>query len=91
VIAAARAAMTPDTRARISIATRERMAAPEVRRKISEATKRGIAARAAWAPELRALREAWRSAGPDARRHFLDEILVEPLRSAHLVCPEAAE
>jgi hypothetical protein len=90
-MASTRAAMTPEQRQRISIATREAMSAPEVRRRISEATKRGMAARAAWAPELRALRAAWRSAGPAARRRFLDELLTEPLRSAHLVCPEAAE
>ncbi|ULO25118.1 hypothetical protein [Methylocystis sp. SB2] len=75
--------MSPEQRQLISIATRERMAAPEVRRKISEATKRGIAARAEWAPELVALRAAWLSAGPDARRRFLDELL-EPLHCAHL-------
>lgn len=60
----------------ISTRTREAMASPEVRRRISEATKRGMAARAAWAPELRGLRAAWLSAGPAARRRFLDGILV---------------
>ncbi|PPC98687.1 MAG: hypothetical protein CTY36_10645 [Methylocystis sp.] len=76
--------MTPEQRALISMRTREAMAPSEVRQRISEATKRGMAARAAWGPELQALRAAWRSAGPDARRRFLDELLVEPLRTAHL-------
>jgi hypothetical protein len=83
-MAAARAAMTPEQRTLISTRTREAMASPEVRRRISEATKRGMAARAAWAPELAALRAAWRSAGPDARQRFLDELLIAPLCSAHL-------
>lgn len=82
--------MTPEQRAIISTRTREAMAPLEVRRRISEATKRGIAARAEWAPELIALRSAWRGASPEARERFLDELL-QPLRRAHLTCAEISE
>lgn len=66
--------MSAERRQLISKRTRAAMAAPEVRKKISDGTKLGMAARKEWAPELHAIKTAWRDAGPIARRRFLDEI-----------------
>lgn len=59
----------------ISRRTREAMADPDVRKRISEATKSAMRERAKWFPELCALQSAWRAAGPEARRRFLEEII----------------
>jgi hypothetical protein len=76
--------MSAERRAAMSVVVREAMARPEVRQRVSERTRAGKAAAADGAE--RALRDAWRRAGPEVRRRFLFGLLV---RVCHV--PEGAD
>ncbi|MBI5260882.1 MAG: hypothetical protein HY852_03570 [Bradyrhizobium sp.] len=67
--------MTPEERAKISEATKARMADPAVRQRIRD----GMQAASGEANELRALRAAWRDVRPAVRKRFLNEILAAAL------------
>lgn len=62
--------MPPEERAKISEATKTRMADPAVRQRIRD----GMHATSGVANELRALRAAWRAVRPSVRSRFLNEI-----------------
>lgn len=78
--------MSPEARARISEATKARMADPAVRARISKRTKEGMLAAAGGLRELRDLRSAWKYARPSVRKIFLDEVLA-PLYAIEDRCP----
>ncbi|ABA06365.1 hypothetical protein Nwi_3118 [Nitrobacter winogradskyi Nb-255] len=60
----------PAERARVSEETKIRMADPAVRQRIRD----GMARAAGVADALQPLRDAWRSAAPDVRKRFLEEL-----------------
>lgn len=66
--------LSPEHRARISVATRAAMASPEVRKRISQRTKEGMAAASGAMDEARLLRTAWRTARPSVRKRFLEKL-----------------
>jgi hypothetical protein len=62
----------PEARAKISEATKLRMASPEVRQRIRD----GMRAASRESAELRALRTFWLTVRPSVRRRFLEEIIL---------------
>lgn len=67
-----KAVRDPEARAKISEATKLRMASPEVRQRIRD----GMRAASRESAELRALRTFWLTVRPSVRRRFLEEIIL---------------
>jgi hypothetical protein len=73
---------TPEQRRALSQKVRATMADPEVRKRISDRTNEGMLAASDLAPELTALRDAWRVARPAVRKRFLAEVMAELVEAA---------